>query len=73
MQLNKHTMCIQPLGLDLAECSEGVCISKVRKGCSAERQGVRCVFSLLPLRCNGRVTRMDHVVGEMRFAWCLRM
>eukprot|EP00752_Nemacystus_decipiens_P004025 g3686.t1 len=31
----------QPLGLDLAECSEGVCISKVRKGCSAERQGVR--------------------------------
>lgn len=39
---------IQPLGLDLAECSDGVCISKVRKGCSAERQGVRCVFLSLP-------------------------
>eukprot|EP00903_Cladosiphon_okamuranus_P006597 g6444.t1 len=31
----------QPLGLDLVECSDGVCISKVHKGCSAERLGVR--------------------------------
>ncbi|CAN0152024.1 unnamed protein product, partial [Ectocarpus sp. 12 AP-2014] len=31
----------QPLGLDLAECSGGVCVSRVRAGSSAERQGVR--------------------------------
>eukprot|EP00904_Undaria_pinnatifida_P010501 jgi/Undpi1/6581/HiC_scaffold_20.g09060.m1 len=31
----------QPLGLDLGECQGGVCVSKVRPGCSAELQGVR--------------------------------